>query len=271
MKKSILLIIAILCVVLVNAQTNLVVNPSFEDWVDNKPTGWIIPANASHASAITVFQETTITSEGSNALKVTIDDSQNPGFQQVIPITAKKTYNVSIDYYVVSGDGTDVRIWSSFKNATGFYNTAAWTAATAKDPDIQKKLQGDGTNTNNYFKIDNGTWGTYSVDFVAPEDATDFVFEVRTYKNSTAIWDNASLKEVTSGLNNVGDSKVDFYVESGKLKVNHLPTGSKIELFNVVGSRALTTEYNGVSVPLNNINKGIYIVRSGKITQKIIY
>lgn len=71
--------------------------------------------------------------------------------------------------------------------------------------------------------------------------------------------------------NNKAESETKFYIEEGKLKVNNLPTGAKIELFNVVGSRALTTEYNGVSVPLNNINKGIYIVRSGKITQKIIY
>lgn len=271
MKKSLLFIIAVFCVGLVSAQTNLVQNPSFEEWTDNKPTNWVVPANATHASAITVSKETSIVSAGSSAMKVVIDDTQNPGFQQVIPITAKKSYSVSIDYYVVGGDGSDVRIWCSFKNATGFYTSANWTAAVAKDANIQKKLQGDGTGTDKYFTIEKGKWGTYSVDFVAPDDATDFVFECRTYKNATAIWDNASLKEVTSGFNNVDGSPIEFYVKSGSLRVNHLQTGSKIELFNIVGTKVLTAEYNGVAVPLSDLNKGIYIVRCGKVSQKIIY
>lgn len=195
MRKITLLFLVALGALTLNAQTNLLTNPGFEDWADGKPTGWAVPANTSQASAVTIVNETAIKSEGASAMKLTIDDSANPGYQQIVPISPNKTYTVSIDYYVVSGDGTDARIWSSFKNAVGFYKTTDWAAATAKDASIQIKLQGDGTNLNNYFKIDNGVWGTYTTDFVSPEDATDFVFECRTYKKATVIWDNAVLKE----------------------------------------------------------------------------
>ena len=103
------------CATFIQAQTNLLVNPSFETWVDNKPLGWDVPSNPAHSSAITIVDEITITKDGTHAMKLTIDNSQNPGFAQLVPITPGLTYTVSVNYYVVAGDGTDARIWCSFK------------------------------------------------------------------------------------------------------------------------------------------------------------
>ena len=190
MRKFTFLFAFLFVVLGLSAQTNLVQNPSFETWVDGKPSSWVVPANSSHSSAITISQETTIKTEGASSMKLAINDQQNPGFQQVIPIVAGKSYIVSIDCYVVAGDESDTRIWSSFKNATGFYSAANWTTAVAADPNIQKTLQ-----PTAYTTAANGTWVKVSAEFKAPADATDFVFEFRTYKNATVIYDNASLIE----------------------------------------------------------------------------
>ncbi len=180
---------------------NLLTNPSFETWTGGIPDGWTVPANTTHVGSFTASQESSIVSNGSSALKLVVGTTQNPGFQQIVPITAGKTYRLKMDYYVASGDATDVRIWCSFKNAVGVYTPTDWTTAVNADANIQKKLQGSGSDIAAYFSTITGTWYTYTVDFVAPADATAFVFEGRTYKNATAIWDNMYLGEVTSEVN----------------------------------------------------------------------
>ena len=267
MKKITLLLSLIACVVLANAQTNLLVNPSFETWTGGNPDGWTIPANSTHAGSLTWSQETSIVKDGSSSLKLAIGTTQNPGFQQIVPITAGKTYTVSVSYYVISGDGTDVRIWSSFKNATGFYAGANWTTAVAADATIQLKLQGSGSDLAAYFTIANGTWGTYTTDFVAPADATDFVFECRSYKSSNVIWDNCSLVEKITGLHDLSAEKLEVSVAGKTLTVTNSPS-STVDIFNTVGAKVKTVELVNGSADLN-LAKGLYIVRVGAKSAKI--
>ena len=91
MKKITLLLSFIVCVVFAQAQTNLVVNPSFETWTGGNPDGWTIPANVNHAGSLTWSQETTIVKDGTSALKLVIGTTENTGFQKIIPITTGKT------------------------------------------------------------------------------------------------------------------------------------------------------------------------------------
>ena len=270
MKKITLLLSFVACIAFVNAQTNLLVNPSFETWTAGNPDGWIIPANSTHAGSLTWSQETSIKSNGDNSLKLVIGTTQNPGIQQVVPITAGKTYTVKMDYYVVTGDATDVRIWASFKNATGFYAAANWTTAIAADANIQKKLQGSGSDITAYFTIANGVWGNYTVDFVAPADATDFVFECRTYKGATAIWDNLYFGEKTTGLSNLNASKLEVVVSGKNLLVKNVIEGSQVEIFSALGSKIQTSNVENGKISIANLKNGLYVVRSGKLTQKIM-
>jgi len=270
MKKITLLLAFVACVIFTQAQTNLVVNPSFETWTGGNPDGWTIPANSSHAGSLTWTQETTIVKDGASSLNLVIGTTQNPGFQQVVPITAGKTYTVAVSYYVVSGDGTDCRIWSSFKNATGFYATANWTTAVAADATIQLKLQGSGSDGSGYFTIANGTWGTYTTDFVAPADATDFVFECRTYKSSNVIWDKLFLGEKTgAGVNTPPADVLNVSLVGNKLSVSNA-TSNAVEIFNVVGAKVQFGQLESGSIQLNELSKGLYIVRVGKQTAKIM-
>lgn len=271
MKKFTLLFLFAICGILVNAQTNLINNPSFENWTDGNPDSWVIPANSAHAGTLTWTQETSIKSNGNSSLKLVIGTEQNPGFQQVVPITAGETYTVSVDYYVVSGDGTDARIWSSFKNSTGFYTTTNWTTAIAADPTIQVKLQGSGASTSGYFTIANGTWGKYTATFVAPSDATDFVFECRTYKSSTVIWDNCSLvKGNSSGIADNSSTSKSVFVSGNTLIAKDAVDGTAATLYNAVGKKIKTVTIENGEASLAGLSKGLYIVKAGLATGKVL-
>lgn len=266
MKKITLLLSLIACVAFTQAQ-NLLVNPSFETWTAGKPDGWDVPANPSHASAITLVQETAITKAGSNAMKLTIDASQNPGFAQLAPITAGKTYTVSVSYYVVAGDGTDARIWCTFKNGDKYWATADWTGNTA----LQTLLQGSGKSTSEYFTIANGTWGTYTVDFVAPANATEFSLECRTYKNSTVIWDDFFFGLAgTMNTNNPNANTFKAIVSGKSLMLQAVQEGASVEVFSALGSRVLSSTVKNAKVDISNLSKGLYVVRIGNQTQKIL-
>lgn len=268
MRKITLLLSFIACVAFTQAQTNLLVNPSFETWTAGKPDGWDVPSNPSHASAITLAQETAITKAGSNAMKLTIDGSQNPGFAQLAPITSGKTYTVSVSYYVVAGDGTDARIWCSFKNGDKYWATADWTGNSA----LQTLLQGSGTSQSGYFTIENGTWGTYTTDFVAPENATEFSLECRTYKNSTVIWDNFFFGEkINANVNNPNANKFTAVVSGKNLLLKGVQEGAAVEIFSAIGSRVLSATVNNGKIDMSTLSKGLYVVRVNKETQKIIF
>ena len=259
------LFFTLLCMVLgVSAQTNLVQNPGFETWTAGKPDSWVVPANSAHATSVTLSQETTIKTEGASSMKLVIDANNNPGFQQVIPIVAGKNYVVSVDCYVVAGDATDTRIWCSFKNATGFYAAANWTTAVAADPNIQKTLQ-----PNDYTVVANETWKTVTAKFKAPADATDFVFEFRTYKNATVIYDNASLVEDQSA--DVNNTKVMLNVFAANGKINfEAAEGETVEVYNTVGQKVLSAAAISGNNSLAVTAKGVVFVKVGNRTGKVI-
>ena len=264
MKKITLLVSMFLVVLSISAQTNLVQNPGFETWTAGKPDSWTVPANPAHVSSVTMSQETTIKTEGASSMKLAIDANNNPGFQQVIPIVAGKRYIVSVDCYVVAGDATDTRIWSSFKNATGYYAAANWTTAVAADATIQSTLQ-----PSTYTTVANDTWITVSAKFKAPADATDFVFEFRTYKNATVIYDNASLVEdLSAGVNNV-KVNLNVFVSGGKLNLE-AANGETIEVYNAVGQKIMKqTAVDGLNTVSVN-NKGVTIVKVANRVGKVI-
>ncbi len=99
-----------------------------------------------------------------------------------------------MSYYILSGDGTDARIWSNFKKGDTFFVEADLIATN-----LYSVLRGPG-NTNSsgsaYFPDEKGAWKTYSITFTAPSDATAFDFQFRTYKTATVYWDNFSLVNV---------------------------------------------------------------------------
>jgi hypothetical protein len=254
MKKITLLLSFVVCAMFANAQTNLLANSSFETWESSVATGWTLqtPANG------TTTAETVKIKDGSKSLKIVTTGT----FQvwQVVPVTPGKTYTLSLSYYIESGDGTDARIWSNFKNGTAFLTNDELGTV------LLNQLKGP---DNLYFADEKGSWKTYNLEIVAPSMATDFAFEFRTYTAATVYWDNFFFGEKVTGLNTPSASKLELIVSGKNLLVKNLADGSEVEIFSAVGSKVLSAAVENGKVNIANLKNGMYVVRSGKKTQKI--
>lgn len=262
MKKITLLLLFILSFVFLQAQTNLLVNPSFENWTAGAPDGWTISSPANGAASETTVQF----NHGSKSLLAT-GGSGTYGIYQSIPVTPGKSYTLTMSYYIQDGDGTDARIWSNFKIGTTFLSDAVLTTAG-----ILEKLKGPG-GSSSYFPDEKGSWKTYTIDNItAPADVTHFNFEFRTYKTPAIVyWDNMFFGEKgASATNNIDENSFRAVVAGKTLKIENVLNGTVVEIYSTIGNKVLSTQLENNTILLNNLPKGMYVVRVGKETQKIM-
>ncbi len=160
----------------ITAQTNLVQNPSFESGLTN----WTAGPTANYTSPTLV---TTDAQQGTNSVQYIA--TATTGFYQEIAVTAGSTYTVSF-YYKATGDGTDGRIWSVFKDTSGgLIYLAGTSSAAANDP----------LRNNNGYLASATDWTQHSVTFTVPANAVTFQLAVRAYTGGTVSFDNFSLVE----------------------------------------------------------------------------
>ena len=264
MKKTTLFLAAIFCIGLINAQTNLLTNPGFETWEEGNAEPWDFYV---YQNENVVFsQETSIVNEGTSAVRVdnpSTGATANVSQQYSTDLTVGETYIVSFRYYVVSGDNTDVRIWAGWKNGSGDIE---------HDWDV---LRLGGGSTTEYLPSNTGNWSSYSVETTVPAGATLFDFRVRSYKGSVAIFDNCSFVKKEGGETNLISLSKDtpsFFVSGKQLMTENVEDGTMVEIYNAVGAKVTTSFVIGNAVELNNtLNKGIYIIKAGNYTQKIMF
>lgn len=174
MRKITFLFSFLFIVLGLSAQTNLVVNPSFEDgltgWTKGPISGYADPAiitgGAQHGTKYAQYVATATT-----------------GFFQEIPVTAGKSYSLSF-WYKATGDKTDGRIWSNFKDAGGAIIYLA-------DPNTADPLR-----NNNGYLATTTEWTKHEIPFLVPANATMFQLAVRAYSGGTVAFDNFSLIEI---------------------------------------------------------------------------
>ncbi|NCB84211.1 MAG: T9SS type A sorting domain-containing protein [Bacteroidia bacterium] len=75
------------------------------------------------------------------------------------------------------------------------------------------------------------------------------------------------LQSSTSVVDN--DDAPKFTLTGKVLSARNLENGAQVDIYSVLGARVHSYVYKGNPETLN-LSKGIYIVRSGKFTQKII-
>ncbi|MBR8535107.1 T9SS type A sorting domain-containing protein [Carboxylicivirga sediminis] len=174
MKKFLLFFASFLMLSLAGVDgQNLLVNGDFENWDDaSTPTGWTKAEN--------VAQETTIIQSGSSAVKQIADGTKD--IAQTIAVTEGQTYRISLWYYIESGDGTDARIWSYWKDASGTVTNNA------------NELRGP---NDAYFPDEKGEWKNYEIVLTAPTGVIELSFEVRAYGTAVVYWDNFVVEEYT--------------------------------------------------------------------------
>ena len=173
MRKFTFLFAFLFVVLGLSAQTNLVKNPSFEsdfaDWAKGPVNGYTEPVvKSSGAQNGTKYVEYVATA--------------TTGFYQDIAITGGKNYVVSF-WYKATGDNTDARIWSNFKDAA---NTIVYLNSTTTD---------DPLRNNNVYLPPASSWTKHEVAFTAPANVVLFQLHVRAYTGSTVAYDNFSLVE----------------------------------------------------------------------------
>jgi len=269
MKKITLLLSFIACVVFAQAQTNLLANPGFETWTNGTaPDGWTLGT----ATAAAISPSTSIFNEGSKSFKVlptTVVASQATySVSQIIPITAGKTYTLKMSYYIETGDGTDARVWSDWCNVvTG--TTTTYAALNHADSVL---LMGPGGGAA-YFPDVRGVWNTYTCDVVAPATGfNSFSFQFRTYKTPAVVyWDKMFFGEkIAAGLSTTTTTPLIISVKGNVLSANDIADGSTVEIYSTLGTKVQTSTLQNSAIQLNNLSKGLYIVRVGNQSSKIM-
>jgi hypothetical protein len=257
MKKITLLLSFVACVVFANAQ-ELIVNPGFETWTNGtSPDNWTFDKTTA-----TLSKETTIVKNGTTSLKVVSTGTY--WVTQYIPVTAGKTYTLSLNYYIGGGDGTDFRIWSNFCNISG--STYTFSPMSSAD---SLALKGPGGNTTTaYFPNVTGSWQSYTYNVTAPAGYSYFQFQVRTYTGSTVYLDDFSFSEKITGLSTPSAEALNVKVAGKTLTVTN-SLSSSVEIFNTVGAKVQSLQLVNGSADLN-LGKGLYIVRVGNKSAKIM-
>ena len=153
---------------------NMVNNSSFENWNDDTEATPVDPVGFYKHESV---ERSSDSHSGDYSIKV-IATSTRDLAQTVNEITAGATYRVSINYKLEANTGNGVRLWSTWKDASN---------GNLDSGDIQ---------TSGYFNTVSSEWATFSVDAVAPENATKMNFEVRAYNGATVYWDSFSVSKV---------------------------------------------------------------------------
>jgi len=73
-----------------------------------------------------------------------------------------------------------------------------------------------------------------------------------------------------TGFNNPTVNALNTFVSGKNLFVKNIANGSTVEIFSAIGTRVQTAVLENGKIELNNLQKGMYVVRVGKQTQKIM-
>lgn len=261
MKKITFLLSFIVCVVFAQAQTNLVVNPGFETWTDNStPAANWTPTVVTNQ---TFSKESTIVHSGSFSLKSVHTGTTGTAkvvTKPYIVVSAGVTYTFSFWYYADAASTTNLtsalRMWGYWENPDG-------TNGTFDQTNLQPTAYIDLTNVL-------GSWQKFSVDITAPTGSGQLELDIRFYKNATIYIDDVSLVEKGTGVNNLNENALKAIVSGKSLLISNIAEGSTIEIYSALGSKVQSSSLENGKVSLNNLSKGMYVVRAGKLTQKFM-
>ncbi len=244
MKRAIFFVLFLIAGQTVISQ-NLVTNPGFETWeTPSKPQGWTLAQNCESNTAFII--------SGVYSCKHSGTLTERSDLSQTIPVTAGKEYRLS--YYCrteVIGTASGARIWCDWLNSEG---------DAIDDPATKSVLQPTGYIKNTVFQ-------QYSLTAVAPAGAVSFNLEFRTYKNSSAWWDDIIFEEnVISGIQDSEEDFVKTYPNpcSNYLNISNIQYLQHIDIQSITGIKYFSRRFNGeeeVKIPVSCLPEGVYIIR----------
>jgi len=109
---------------------------------------------------------------------------------------------------------------------------------------------------------------------LAGSNSLTFKFEYTAENNSSGYQlDNFTItgEKITNDINNPSSSVFNPIISGNKLLIPGIPEGSVVVLYNSLGSILQTSNpYNGIIALNGNLAKGVYFVRMGNRTVKIL-
>lgn len=249
MKKIYFLLLTLISVS-VMAQ-NIAANGGFESFTGTTPDSW-----TTIESGITTDEETTITSEGSKSLKITLTtgDQGNTDFRQTINVLNGVEYTISVDVYHLSTDN-DARTRLYVDGYEGYsspttvdeWQTVNYTYTATADETIEIGLR--------FYDISGDFDGSsvMYIDNFQVIDPTLSVDQKETVKFT--MYPNPA----TNGFVNIKTS-------------NNQPT--QVAVFDILGKQVINTTLNTERLNVSNLKTGIYAVRiaqgNNTITKKLV-
>ncbi|MCS3530447.1 carbohydrate binding domain-containing protein [Chryseobacterium sp. JUb7] len=236
---------------------NLVSNPTF----NNGLTGWTAgPTNSYQLPNLVAADghNGTNSAQYQNATATT-------GFYQDVPVSAGQSYTVSF-WYKATGDGTDARIWSVYKDASSNIIYQQGNASTVgTDP-----LRGP----ENGYLATSGAWTQFTTTVTAPANVTTLQLAVRAYNNATvAAFDDFSV--VAAGSLATGEVAASKYrmIKNTFVKSEGITFGANVKdvkvynMFGQVVKSASVKENETLNV--SELQKGNYIV-TGTVNNELV-
>src|SRR5690606_35466516 len=229
--KKIFTTLTVLAVVSLSAQ-NLLTNPSFE----NDLEGWA----AGPSSSYTAPEVVTGDSQDGDKHVAYVSATATTGFYQAVDVTEGETYEINF-WYKASGDDTDARLWSIFRDAEG---GAVYTTADATEDEFR---------TNNGYLPTAAEWTFFTAKMPAGPGAANLEVAVRAYTGGNAAFDNfaAGLEGTLMSVSDVNDfsNQVKMNtVVTDKLTLQ-LPERATVNIYTIEGKLVSSNRVdNGGSV-----------------------
>jgi len=251
----------LLCIALGLSATaqNLVTNPTF----DNGLTGWTA------GFPLTYTLPTLVAADGSDGTNsVNYVATATTGFYQDVPVTAGSNLKISF-WYKASGDGTDARIWSNYKDAANVVIYQGGTSTSAI---------GDPLRGNNEYLTPATTWTKFETTVVAPANVVTLSFAVRAYNGGTVSFDQFSVERVQLSVSDNAIAGLKVYpnpVTKGILNITSSSNETKsVAVYDVLGKQVVNTTVSNQPINVSNLKSGVYIVKiteAGKTaTRKLV-
>ncbi len=185
MKKNYFItLILIFCFSVLSFGQEMLLNGGIENWTDDTtPSDW--------SKAESTTKESNEKRTGNFSAKMT--GGTKDLAQTITGIVAGDSYTITLWYKVESGDGTDARIWSYWKDASN-------ANIDNNDNDTEDAIRGP---NNGYLDNNGNVWSKYETTITAPSSATQFYFELRVYGSAIVYWDDLSFMHNVEGTDPV--------------------------------------------------------------------
>ncbi|KIA83782.1 hypothetical protein OA84_09955 [Kaistella solincola] len=251
--KKIFTLLSVVAITATVFSQELLSNPGFETGL----SPWAAGTTSSYtAPAI----NTTDAHSGTNSASYN-GATATTGFFQNVPVTAGETYVISF-WYKSAGDGTDTRLWSVYKDASG---APVYTTTNADT---------DAFRTNNGFLANASVWTKYTAEMVAGPNATSLDVAVRAYNGATlALFDDFSVmnkKDLAVADISAFDKQIKMNTNLGSALTVILPEKATVNIYSVEGRLMSSNRVNsGDSINTSSLKKGMYIVTVDNGTAKV--